>query len=78
MEPRATPAATRGLKPCPHSRAGTAQPDSKTETEHDNGNNPERHKHLKSLVLGTDPAYSAGAFLGWEIIISVLAGRDMV
>jgi len=51
VEPRAVPAATRGPKPCPHSRGGTTQPDSRTETEHDSGNNPERHKHLKSLVL---------------------------
>ena len=56
MEPRAIPAATRGLKSCPHSRGVPTQPDSKTETEHDNGNNPERRKHLKSLVLGLEAA----------------------
>jgi len=28
----------------------------KTDTEHQSGNHPERRKHLKSLVLGAEPA----------------------
>lgn len=52
MEPRAIPAATRGTNPCPHSSGGTTKPDSKIGTEHQSGNTPEHHKHLKSLVLG--------------------------
>src|ERR1039457_4359702 len=43
----------RGTKPCPHSGSGTTKPDSKTDTEHESSNNPERRKHLKSLVLSS-------------------------
>jgi len=56
VEPRAIPAAARGAKPRPNSGGGTTKPDSKTDTDHESGNNLERHKHLKSLVLGTEPA----------------------
>ena len=60
MEPRAIPAATRGTKPWPHSGSGTTKPDSKTNTEHESGNNPECRKHLKSLVLAQDtPGFKA-------------------
>src|ERR1019366_3102512 len=55
VEPRAFPATTRGIKPCPHSGSGTTKPDSKTDTEHESGNNPERRKHLKSVVLDPGP-----------------------
>ena len=56
VEPRATPAATRGSQPSPHRAATTTKPDFKTGTEHQNRNTPERHKHLKSLVLGAGAA----------------------
>ena len=55
VEPRATPAATRGQKACPHSGDAITKTDSKTEKEHQAGNAPEPHKHLKSVVLRPDP-----------------------
>ena len=38
VEPRASPAATRGQKPCPHAAAAITETDSKTETEHNKRN----------------------------------------
>jgi len=52
VEPRATPAATRGQEPCPCITTATTKTDSKTDTEQKSGNVPEYRKHLKSLVLG--------------------------
>jgi hypothetical protein len=51
VEPRATPAATRGRKPCPHITAAITKPDSKTDTGYQDRNAPECFKHLKSVVL---------------------------
>jgi hypothetical protein len=55
VEPRATPAATRGQKPCPHVTAATTKTDQKTRTEHKDRNRTAHHKRLKSLVLGYGP-----------------------
>ena len=66
MEPRAIPAATRGPQPSPHRAATTAKPDFKTGIEHKNGNTPERHKHLKSLVLGPGHSSACHAWPSWE------------
>ncbi len=51
MEPRATPAATRGPQPHPGNRRTTTKTDSRTRTEHKNRYSPASRKHLKSLVL---------------------------
>ena len=51
MEPRATPAATRGQNPCPHPGNTTTKTDSETETEHEHCYTPESPKHLKYVVL---------------------------
>ena len=55
MEPRAIPAATRGQELCPHIPAATAKTDSKQDAEHQDSNNPGSLKHLKSVVLPTEP-----------------------
>ena len=53
MEPRATPATTRGQNPCPHPANTTTKTDSETETEHEHCCTPESPKHLKYVVLTT-------------------------
>lgn len=52
VEPRARPAATRGLKPCPQPDNTITKTDPGIESEHKVGNTPEHPKNLKYLVLG--------------------------
>ena len=73
MEPRAIPAATRGPQPSPHRAATTAKPDFKTGIEHKNGNTPERHKHLKSLVLAHVPKHMGYVLHDRKYVLVVIA-----
>ena len=52
MEPRARPAATRGQQPSPDTASATGKTGTRTDTEHEDHNTPNKRKHLKSLVLG--------------------------
>jgi hypothetical protein len=61
VEPRATPAAIRGRKPCPHITAAITKPDSKTDTGYQARNAPECFKHLKSVVLAASRLVSLPA-----------------
>ena len=55
VEPRASPAATRGPQPYPDTGNVITETDSRTDTEHQDRNTSGQPKHLKSLVLGREP-----------------------
>jgi hypothetical protein len=68
VEPRATPAATRGRKPRRQSGGAITETDSKTDTEHQGYNTLECRKYLKSLVLGIrrHKGVHSGSAVNWS------------
>ena len=74
MEPRARPAATRGQQPGPDTASTTRKTGTRTDTEHEDHNTPNKRKHLKSLVLprrGPDrPGCTADYAAGWRHFVA--------